>query len=256
MLLPSALMVRPSKSTGRIDAPLGQSAAQRVDVQVPGVVLLLGLVELGVRRDGLHRDLEAGLLQVVLELGRRLLVGGVVRDRRAPARGVLPASSSLALSTLPFAPAGYASYVLKPSVAGGISVVIGAATVCAAEGLDEPVPVDGVVERLADRQVGDPLGVDGQPVTRSGVGASSVRVLERRVAGDLGDQRGRRRRSSAERGLVGAVVGDDAVGRGGRGPAPKVHTNLSGYWWRTGSVAGSQCSLRSSTSSHAGACSW
>src|SRR5664279_2937178 len=29
---------------------------------------------------------------------------------------------------------------------------------------------------------------------------------------------------------------------------PNVQTNLSGYWWRTGSVAGSQFVFRSSTS--------
>ena len=36
--------------------------------------------------------------------------------------------------------------------------------------------------------------------------------------------------------------------------APNDHTNLSGYWWRTGSVAGSQFSLRSSTISTPGVC--
>ena len=36
--------------------------------------------------------------------------------------------------------------------------------------------------------------------------------------------------------------------------APNDQTNRSGYWWRTGSVVGSQCSLRSSTSSTPGVC--
>ena len=36
--------------------------------------------------------------------------------------------------------------------------------------------------------------------------------------------------------------------------APKDQTKRSGYWWRTGSVFGSQCSLRSRTNSTPGVC--
>ena len=113
--------------------------------------------------------------------------------------------------------------------------------------LIRPVAVDGVVERLADRQVGDPLGVDGQPVGARGRATAACAPCSAGVAGDLGDQRGGHA-VPGERGLVGAVVGDDPVGRRRRRPGRSSRRTCPGTGGGPGRCSGPSCVLRSSTS--------
>ena len=113
-----------------------------------------------------------------------------------------------------------------------------------------PVAVDGVVERLPDREVLDPLGVDGQPVGARGGRACSV--LEA-----YGDTPATLATSEAgtpfqrQRGLVGAGVGDDAVGAAPRRSGRSSTRTCPGTGGGSGRWPASQCSLRSITSSHA-----
>jgi hypothetical protein len=78
--LPSSLMARPSNSGGRIDAPLGQSAAQSSTWRSHGLFFFLVSSRKESAGIGLIVILKPGLLQVVLQLGADLRVRLVVGD--------------------------------------------------------------------------------------------------------------------------------------------------------------------------------